>query len=132
MKKFIMILAFLSSSAFASSALNLQLPQSNGNYQQDRVRSKNLDCEMAIGSSTNVEFGVMGIIGEDESPASIGGAKDVGVYGRITIPIGAPRERLNCNLLYQLELDKKRLEVERLREELRQLRQRDPSQLQFE
>ena len=53
--------------------------------------------------------------------------KDVGVYGRITIPIGAPKERLNCNTLYQLELTKKRLEVLKLERELQQLRN-----LQFE
>jgi hypothetical protein len=46
----------------------------------------------------------------------------VGVYGRITIPLGAPKERLNCNVLYQLELEKKRLEVMRLQAEIDNLR----------
>jgi bifunctional DNA-binding transcriptional regulator/antitoxin component of YhaV-PrlF toxin-antitoxin module len=49
-------------------------------------------------------------------------ARDVGVYGRITIPIGAPRERLDCNELYQLELRKKRIEVQRLERELQNLK----------
>jgi hypothetical protein len=53
--------------------------------------------------------------------------KDVGVYARITIPIGAPKQRLNCNILYELELEKKRLEVFKLRQEIEKLRA-----LQFE
>jgi hypothetical protein len=53
--------------------------------------------------------------------------RDVGVYARITIPIGAPKERLNCNILYQLELEKKRLEVIKLKQEVERLRN-----LQFE
>jgi hypothetical protein len=48
--------------------------------------------------------------------------RDVGVYGRITIPIGAPRNRLDCNELYQLELKKKRMEVQKLERELQSLR----------
>jgi hypothetical protein len=53
--------------------------------------------------------------------------RDIGVYGRITIPIGAPKERLNCNILYKLELEKKRLEVLKLQREIQNLRN-----LQFE
>jgi hypothetical protein len=53
--------------------------------------------------------------------------RDVGVYGKIVIPIGAPKERLNCNAMYQLELRKRTLEVERLEAELNNIKQ-----LQFE
>ena len=49
--------------------------------------------------------------------------KDVGVYGKITIPIGAPKERLNCNRLYRLEIEKKELELQKLRQEIVNLRQ---------
>ena len=48
--------------------------------------------------------------------------RDVGVYARITIPIGAPKERINCNTLYQLELEKKRVEVFKLKKEIEQLK----------
>jgi hypothetical protein len=48
--------------------------------------------------------------------------KDIGVYARITIPLDKPRERINCNTLYQLELRARRLEVEKLELELEQLR----------
>lgn len=120
-----------------SSALNLSLPQSPSNYASDQIRAGDLDCRNAIGSSTNVEFGVVGIINQDDPFNSMGidsnlynsgsGKKDIGVYAKITIPIGAPKERINCNTLYQLELTKKRLEVQRLQAELANLRK-----LQFE
>jgi len=89
---------------------------------------------MAIGSSTNVEFGVVGVIDTNPMITNIGtdmtmpgNTRDVGVYARITIPIGAPKERINCNTLYKLELEKKRLEVQKLKAELNNLRA-----LQFE
>ena len=53
--------------------------------------------------------------------------KDVGVYAKIIIPIGAPKQRLNCNILYELELEKKRLEVFKLKQEIERLKN-----LQFE
>ena len=44
--------------------------------------------------------------------------KDLGIYARIIIPLDAPKERINCNTLYQLELQRRRLEVEKLRQEI--------------
>ena len=90
---------------------------------------------MAIGSSTNVEFGVVGIIDKNGDPLQnyqdnfvlLQEETNIGVYAKITIPIGAPKERIDCNVLYKLELEKRRLEVERLKAEIEQLRS-----LQFE
>jgi hypothetical protein len=108
--------------AFAdSSSLNLQLPSGGGNYQSDKFRAGDLDCSNAIGGSTNVEFGVTGIVGTDDGTIGTD-SKDIGVYARIIVPLDGPRERINCNTLYQLELQKKRLEVQKLKEELNNLR----------
>ena len=82
-----------------------------------------------------MEFGVVGILNQSdpyryvESPESYDDSlvKDVGVYAKINIPIGAPKERLNCNLLYKLEIEKKELELQKLRQEVANLKQ-----LQFE
>ena len=123
-----------------SSSLNLAIPTSPQNYQSDRIRAGDLECSHAIGSATNIEFGVVGIINDSTDPFNNTNVfvnpnmnnsnefvRDVGVYARITIPIGAPKERLNCNILYQLELEKKRLEVIKLKQEVERLRN-----LQFE
>lgn len=120
------LLLSLSFPAFAqNNSINLALPGSAGSYQSDSFRADGLDCSMAIGSATNVEFGVIGVI--NRTPTTIttdlnAQQRDVGVYGRITIPIGAPRNRLDCNELYQLELKKKRMEVQKLERELQNLR----------
>ena len=113
-----------------SSSLNLNLPSSPQTYASDRIRSGTLDCQNAIGSSTNVEVGVVGFIdnGYDspyvvENKANPIRSNDIGVYARINIPIGAPQERINCNTLYQLELQRRRLEVERLKQEIEYLKQ---------
>ena len=133
-----MMLCFAVSKVYAdSSSLNLNIPSSPQSYQSDRIRAADsVECSMAIGSSTNVEFGVVGILNQnDPFNNNYNGQqntaidynndsmiKDVGVYAKITIPIGAPKERLNCNLLYQLELEKKRLEVMKLKQEIQNLR----------
>ena len=130
MKVFIIILLFVSFRVHAdSSSLNLNLPSSPQTYASDRIRSGTLDCQNAIGSSTNVEVGVVGFIDNGyDSPYVIENASnpiranDIGVYARINIPIGAPQERINCNTLYQLELEKKRMEVTKLKEEIANLK----------
>lgn len=131
MKVFILIiLLFVSFWAQGdSSSLNLNLPSSPQTYASDRIRSGTLDCQNAIGSSTNVEVGVVGFIdnGYDspyvvENKANPIRSNDIGVYARINIPIGAPQERINCNTLYQLELEKKRMEVTKLKEEIANLK----------
>ena len=133
---FIIIMMVISMVSRAdSSSLNLAIPQSQQSYQSDRIRAGDLECQNAIGSATNVEFGVVGILSQND-PFSNGAnldpnydygssdlIKDVGVYAKITIPIGAPKERLNCNTLYLLELEKKRLEVQKLKAEIQSLRE---------
>ena len=119
MKRLVCILLFCTSAWGQSNSLNLQLPSGNTNYQSDKFRAGELDCSNAIGGGTNVEFGVTGIV---NNPQEVTQTKDVGVYARIVIPLDAPQERINCNTLYQLELHKKRLEVQKLESELANMR----------
>jgi hypothetical protein len=132
---FVMSSVLLVSAANAdTSSLNLAIPSAPGNFQFDKFRSGELDCQNAIGSATTMEVGVTGIINKGyvdsandyfNNDSRVG---DVGVYARIVIPLGArSKERINCNDLYELELKQKRLEVMKLERELEQLRA-----LQFE
>ncbi len=116
------ILVMLAVPAFGqSSSLNLSLPAAPGNYQSDSFKAGDLDCSNAIGSATNLEFGVTGIIDNNHDFTRTG---DVGVFARITIPLGQrPKSRIDCNRLYELELRLKQLEVMRLEQEIQQLRQ---------
>jgi len=126
MKKLFAIILLLPSVALAeSSSLNLQIPSPGSSYGQDSFRAGELDCKNSVGGSTNLEFGITGIIDNYQSPfsnSSGNSSKDIGVYGRIIIPLDGPKERVNCNTLYQLELKKKRLEIMRLEAELEKLR----------
>ena len=112
-----------------SSSIGLSLPGMGATYGQDSISTGDLDCKNSIGGATNFEFGVTGVIDNYSSPFQGSGndTKDVGVYARITIPLDKPKERINCNSLYQLELRKKRLEVLKLQQELEQLRKLNES-----
>lgn len=126
------LLLFGTHSTAENSSLNLQLPSGQTSYGSDKFRAGDLDCSNAIGGSTNVEFGVTGIIDNARGPFSDNDPmnpteKDIGVYARIIIPLDGPKERVNCNTLYQLELRKKRIEILKLQEELEALRKLNQS-----
>ena len=110
-----------------SSSLNLAIPNMGSTYGTDSIRAGDLDCKNSIGGATNFELGVTSIIDnavspfESEDPLNPT-TKDVGIYARIVIPLDAPKERINCNTLYQLELQRRRIEVQKLRQELENLR----------
>ena len=127
--KYVLTLCLLLASASLvraqQAAMSLAIPSAPGSYLSDRFRAGDLDCSMAIGSGTNVEFGVLGVINNNTQTISTdttGRTKDVGVYGRIIIPIGAPKGRVDCSILYDLELQKKRMEIQKLENELNNLR----------
>ena len=135
MRGLVLILAtFVAFSATAaSSSLNLNLPATPGSYASDRIRANNVECSMAIGASTNLEFGVVGVLNQNGPYISNIGVmpegydsndlvKDVGVYAKITIPLNPPKTRLDCNKLYQLELEVKRMEVQKLKQEIANLK----------
>ena len=121
------MLCLIPSVVLGNSSLSLQLPSAGSAYGQDSFRAGDLDCKNAIGGATNFEFGMTGIIDNATSPFSSSDpnnptTKDIGLYARIVIPLDGPKERINCNTLYKLELHKKRLEVLRLEEEIKNLK----------
>jgi hypothetical protein len=128
MKYLVIFLPFFCHIVWAeSSSLNLALPNMGSTYGTDSIRAGDLDCKNSIGGATNFELGVTGIIDnavspfESEDPENPQ-TKDIGVYARIIIPLDAPKERINCNTLYQLELQRRRIEVQKLQQELENLR----------
>ncbi len=138
MRRIALLLPFLCVGAYGqNSSLNLQLPSAPTSYQSDKFRAGDLDCSNAIGGGTNLEFGVTGIINDAQDPFANGNPlnpqrKDIGVYARIVIPLDGPEERINCNTLYKLELEKKQLEVLKLRREVDNLRAMANGQGDFE
>ena len=138
MKYIALVFVLFSFFALANGSMNMTIPTTPQSYQSDRIRAGDLDCQNAIGSSTNLEFGVMGIVDQNDPFSNTLMADptvnmnsqrmtDVAVYARINIPIGAPKERINCNTLYKLEIEIKKIELAKLKAELANLRR-----LQFE
>ena len=123
-----LILLLLSSQVIAdSNSMSFSLPSMSSVSGSDSIRAGDLDCKNAIGGSTNFEIGMTGVINnaivpiigkEGNDPQT----KDIGLYARLIIPLDAPSERINCNTLYQLELQRRRLEVERLKQEIEYLK----------
>lgn len=133
MKKLLLTIAltFNGGVSFAetASSLNLAIPNTQQSYQSDSFDAGELRCSNAIGSATQLEYGVTGIIngGSNYDPTQPS-LRDVGVYARITMPLGkVAKNRIDCNRLYELELQKKQLELQKLQQELEQLKN-----LQFE
>jgi hypothetical protein len=127
------VLLLISITALAEySSLNLNLPATPGSYASDRIRADNVEFSMAIGASTNLEFGVVGLLNQNGPYNSNlnmpneydpeGLVKDVGVYAKIIVPLNPPKSRLDCNELYKLQLEVKRMEVQKLKQEIANLR----------
>lgn len=138
MKYVILILMIVSFNVSANGSLNLNIPTSPQSYASDQFRAGDMDCRQAIGSSTQMEFGVMGILDQNDpfqsnmsvDPNAINNndfMKDIGVYARIIVPIGAPKERIDCNKFFKLEMKRRELEILKLQQEITNLRR-----LQFE
>ena len=124
-----LILLLLSTQVIAdSNSMSFSLPSISSVSGSDSIRAGDLDCKNAIGGSTNFEIGMTGVINnaivpiigkEGNDPQT----KDIVLYARLIIPLDAPSERINCNTLYQLELQRRMLEVERLKQEIEYLKQ---------
>ena len=126
------VLCMLSSSALAdSSSLALTLPSPPMNYQSDSFSTGNMRCSNAVGGGVNLEYGLTGVL---SGLNTMNKGKDIGVYARIVIPLDKPKARINCDDLYQIELAQRRLEIQKLRDELEQLKnlQRAGGEMEFE
>ena len=124
----VVLLLFCTQALADSSSMSFSLPSASLSSGSDKIRAGDLDCSNSIGGSTNFEIGFTGVISNPSLPI-IGKedpdnpqTKDIGLYARIIIPLDGPSERINCNTLYQLELQRRRLEVERLKQEIEYLK----------
>ena len=108
--------------------MSLSLPGSTSSNGTDSVKMEQMQCSNSVSGGTLFEVGLTGvannvrvpIIGK-ENPNNLQ-TKDIGLYARIIIPLDGPAERVNCNSLYQLMLQKQRLEMTKLRQEINLLK----------
>ncbi len=124
-----LLLMLISTQTLANStSLNLQLPSGGSSFGTDSIKAGDLDCSNSIGGSTVFDVGLTGIINNAIAPI-IGKpdplnpeTKQLGIYARIVIPLDAPKKRIECHKLFTLELQARRLEVEKLRQEIELLK----------
>ena len=130
--RLIFALCLLASSAVAdNSSLSLALPNPPMNYQSDSFLTGSTRCSNAVGGGVNLEYGVTGVLSGLDTNSR---GKDIGVYARIVIPLDKPKSRINCDDLYQIELAQRRLEIQKLRDEIEALRnlQNAGGEMEFE
>jgi hypothetical protein len=133
MKRLVAVFLLIGGSAQAdSTSLALQLPTSPMTYQSDSFKAGELDCSMAIGGSTNLELGVMGGVNNLGGDSLAPQTKDIGIFARIVIPLNAPKSRIDCNQLYLLELQQRRLEIQQLNAEIEAMKALQEDQTGFE
>ncbi len=120
-----------SSASADSSSLALTLPSPPMNYQSDSFSTGSTRCSNAVGGGVNLEYGVTGVL---SGLNTMNKGKDIGVYARIVIPLDKPKARINCDDLYQIELAQRRLEIQKLRDELEALKnlQNAGGEMEFE
>ena len=130
--RLVIALCLLSSFAVAdNSSLSLALPSPPMNYQSDSFSTGTTRCSNAVGGGVNLEYGVTGVLSGLDTDSR---GKNIGVYARVVIPLDKPKSRINCDDLYQIELTQRRLEIQKLRDEIEQLRnlQNDSGEMEFE
>lgn len=103
----------------------MSIPSSKSTSGYDRVSgTTGLVCESSIGSDTYFEIGSFATNDNKEpkhyygnsEESKFGDANDsFGVYARVIIPLTGSKKRVDCNRLYDLEVQKLRLEIERLK-----------------
>lgn len=100
----------------ASSQVSVQLPSTINSGARDRiVTPERFECENSLSGKAQVEYGVAASNAQTSNGFSSVTAPDQGksvtVYGKIVIPIGAPKSRIDCNRLFELEVRKRELEI---------------------
>jgi hypothetical protein len=128
--RLVFILCFLANIATAeNSSLSLALPSPPMNYQSDSFSTGNMRCSNSVGGGVNLEYGVTGVLSGLDTNSK---GRDIGVYARIVIPLDKPKARINCNDLYQIELAQRRLEIQKLRDEIEALKNLQNVEMEFE
>lgn len=112
MKRLLLILATaMTTVVIAGDPVVFQLPSSPSVVAEDFLETRDIICKNSIGGATNLEYGITGIQGRNN-------LESIAVYARIVIPLDGPKERMNCNSLFELELRARALQIERLEAEI--------------
>lgn len=128
----ILLSAMLSTAASAQSA-GFYLPNAAPSYGQDEFRaSDGTSCRTTMDGTKRLEVGSFASGGSQTGAGSNFGLPsyvanptqgNVGVYGRFSWSLDAKPTRMDCTKLYDLEIEKKRLELELLKQQVQVAKQ---------
>lgn len=111
----------------AAAQTGFYLPAAAPSSGQDEFRAADgTTCRSSMDGTKRVEVGTFGSGGRADSnqlygmPAYYSSAPptNAGVYGRFTMSLDAQPSRMDCNKLFELELERRRLEVELMKRSL--------------
>ena len=103
------------------------LPTGVNSYGQDEFRAADgTTCRSTMDGAKRIELGAFGSGNRaDNNPYALpgysygtGNGGNAGVYGRFTMSLDAAPDRMNCNLLYKLEMERRALELEMMKRSL--------------
>ena len=102
---------FLPSTSSYYNQQGFNLPSQTRASGQDIIRgSGGISCQSAVsGGGPTLDMGVIGT----EDPF---GRDSASLYGRVTIPLGKKPKRVDCTRLYEMELERLKLELDVLRQ----------------
>lgn len=94
-----------------NSQFGLSLPYASVPNGQDEIRTADgTSCRSAVGGDgTYFDSGVIGTPGGGDVNAT------AAVYGRLVVPIGSKSKRLDCSKLYDLEIQRLKMELQLVR-----------------
>lgn len=119
-------LGLLATPAFAQAGF--YLPSGVASYGQDEFRAADgTTCRSTMDGTKRIELGAFGSGNKvDSNPYALpgysygnqGNGGNAGVYGRFSMSLDASPERMNCNALYKLEIERRTLELELMKRSL--------------
>lgn len=101
----------------AFTQVSVQLPSTiTGNARDRIVTPERFECEMSLSGKAQLEYGLAAsnTIQPNSFVTNPDPGKNVTVYGKLVIPIGAPKSRIDCNILYEMEIRRRELEIKLL------------------
>lgn len=131
MRHLLFIVFIAAPTVVLAQSLSLNLPSAPDTNGRDSIRGPDIDCSASIDSATKFELGVIFSNSDydkaDDFDRFIDETNDsAGLYARIVMPLGGkPKSRLDCNRLYELELERRQLEIRSLKMQVRQLENLD-------
>ena len=120
-----LVLVLASAPAMAQQGFYLPAPVTSPGQDEFRA-SDGTTCRTTMDGTRRLEVGTFASGNQTAGSSnfvpgygSTPGQANVGVYGRFTVSLDASRERMDCSQLYKLELEKKQIELDLMKQSLR-------------